>query len=384
MNCISFKPRYIRPLDVGPSRYVFGGVFVGVCSVSARLTEKDSLTPAIALFAMSTYRTGTGQIARVNLHKRDTSKATFVLKKALEFKERPARQVITLRFFNPYSFGDTFKVLNRDTQTIVFSGCNDGLTYNVVRVLSKAGLTTREFFKLAFGRPGTAFLQTLTQSAMFAAYPLDLSATVGRAEAVSRQLGYAKVYAKIALNVSLGRFRHFADSEKVKLTAGIHKVRLTLLKLEPFKLTLTRRVKHFLATGKRPDRHAKGVEFPLEDAVIIGNRAVRPKRPFRLFVTSWCYAIQLVGVGYLALNPNCHLRGKRKLLSNLKVGEFMQSELPKRLSVPSYLRSIITRFIRPFKRRQKCGVLFGRSQEFDLGNQLHNDILTHFQRLESL
>lgn len=375
MNRLRFNPRYSRALDAAPSRQIYGSVSVGIVGIAAHLTEKLSLRLAVALIAMSTYRTGTRRITGVNLHKRDTGKATLVLKKAFEFVKRPTGEVIALRFFNPYPPSDARQIFNGYAQAVVFSGGNDGLTNNVVRVLSKSGFFARKFFKLAFRRPCAAFLQTTAQTPVLAAYSFNLPTAVGRAEAVRSKLNDTHVNAQIAFDIFGRRLRHFTRRQKIELTAGVNEVALTLLKLQPLQLACPGGVKHFLPTRQRPNRHAKAAEFPLEDASVVSNSAVWPKVTLPFF-------IQLVRVGYFAFTTNRHLRGQRVLFSDLKVDELMQRKLPESLRTPSYLRDVVTRLVCPFKRRQQTNALFGGGQELYFRRQLHAFILPYFQGVE--
>ena len=377
MSRLRDNPRRIRRSDVRPSSDIDRCYFVSVLGIAARLTDKLRLRPAVALIAMSTPATRATGISRVNFDKRDTSEAALVLEKTFEFVKRPASQVITRRFFNPYPLGDARQVFNGNPKTVVFSGGNNGLAYNVVRVLGKTGFLARKFSQLPLRAFRTALLQALAKSAVLTAHPLDLCATVGRAEGVRSEFGNSEVNTQIALNIFGRWLRYFACCQQVELSAGIHKVGLALLKAEPLELTRSRREKHFLPAFECPDGHAKGAEFPLEDTGIVGNRAVWPKGALGVL-------IQLVRVSDLGFNTNSHLACQPVLFPDGVVGQFVKAELPKRLSIPRYLRHVVRRLIRPFKGFKEHPMLFKTRKKLDLRRQFHTPILPIFQGVEQV
>ena len=369
-------PRCNRPLDIGPSRDIDRSVKVGVCSIPARLAKKLGLGLTVGLLAVAAPGAATRRVAWVHLDKRQPRKPSLVPQKFAELVKRPTVQAIPSRFINPYPPSDTRQLLDGNPKAVVFSGLDNGLCNTVVGIGRKPALTTRELFQLPLSWLRASLLQTLPKSAVFAAYTLDCLAAVGGALRIRSKLNYAHIDAEVALNIFRWWLRHLTSRKKVELATRVDKVGLAMLKLKPPKLPLARAVKHFLASLERPNRHTELIRLPLEYAVVVGDSAVWPKGALR-------FAVELVGVSYLALTPHNHLRGKPEPLPNLVVHELVKAELLKGLRVPGHIRDVVARLVCSFQSGKQGSVLFGRGEQLHLGSQPHNDIIPHFQGSEA-
>lgn len=375
MNRLRFNPRYSGPLDVGPCCDIDRSVYVGVCGIPAHLTEKDGLGLPVGLLAVSATATGTRRVARVYPNGRDARPLRLVRCKLLELVEGPGVQVVSLSASNLYPSTDVLQVLKSKSQTVALRGSYKIFADAMVYVSGKAPLTSREFFQLALSRVRTTLLQTLTKAAALATNLVDVCPGVSVAERVGSEVDDARVYAKVALYIFGGRLRDATRRQQVKLASNVNKVGLALLKLQEFELTRPGAEKHLLPTLKRPDGHAELIRLPFQDAAVIGNSTVGLERAKRLFV-------QLVSVSYFGLASHDHLRRKREGVFRVIVDQTVKAELPESLGVLSHLRHVVTRLVRPFKRRQQCGVLFRGGQELDFRRQFHPSILTQLSRLE--
>lgn len=376
MVCISPNSRYSRPVDVGLGCDVDRSVVISVGNVAARLASKLSLRLAVGLFAIPTHRTGTRGVARVNRFQSHTCELGFVRKEVAKLEKAPARQIIPSRFSNPYPFGDTSQVLDSNTQAVVFSGLNDGLTDNVVCVGSEAGFFTTQFFEFALSRPGAALLQTLAKAAVLAAYSLDLSATVGLALGVGSQLSDAKVNAEKPLDIFGRRFRDVAGSEQIERTVNQHEVTLALLGFKQFPLTLTRAKENGLTPRRRPNVDLVPVQFPSQDASVERNRPQQLKAPHG-------FSVQLVSVRHFGDAAHNHLRRELKPLPCVVIAEPMEVELLEGLVIPRELTQVVARRIRGFKGVFKALKLLRRRQQLDFSGQPHPLSISHLSIMEA-
>lgn len=364
MDCISSNPRYIRRVDSRPSSDIDRCIKVGVRSIPARLTDKLGLGLAVRFLAMPAPLARSGGVSWIDFDQQHPGKARLIPQKLSELMERPTVQVTPLTALNLYAAPDTRQLLDSYPEPVAFGSLNYRLADNMVRIAGKVPLTPRKFFELALSRAATALLQAGAQAKVLTAHPLNRFAAVGRAETVRRKFDYPHIYPEVAVHVFGRRFRYFARRQEVELAARINEVAFALLKLEPSELTRPGAELHLLASLKRPNRDAKATEFPLEDAAVIGDCPVGPKRPFGS-------SVQLIRVGYLTLYPNRHLSRQIKPLSDLVIDEFVEAELSPSLRIPSDLRDVVTRLVRSFKRLEQHRTLFRRRQELHLGNQLH-------------
>ncbi len=369
-------PHRVWPVDIGPARDVSSSVVVGVQREAALTTAEYRLARPVGFVGVPALRTLATGVARVNVHNADTRKPRFVLNLCSEVVERPGVQRRTLTTPSPYPLAYALQVLKGDSLAVALRGCDDALCNDVVRIVGKAAFSTGKFFQLALSRLRTFALQFRPQTAVTVPNTLDVATAVGAALRVGSYLSYAHINAKVALNIFGRRLRNGAGRQQVELATRVDKVGLAMLKLKPPKLPLARAVKHFLASLERPNRHTELIRLPLEYAVVVGDSAVWPKGALR-------FAVELVGVSYLALTPYRHLRGKPEPLPNLVVHESVKAELLKGLRVPGHIRDVVARLVCSFQSGKQGSVLFGRGEQLHLGSKPHNDIIPHFQGSEA-
>lgn len=368
-------PHRVWPVDIGPARDVSSSVVVGVQREAALTTAEYRLARPVGFVGVPALRTLATGVARVNVHNADTRKPRFVLNLCSEVVERPGVQRRTLTTPSPYPLAYALQVLKGDSLAVALRGCDDALCNDVVRIVGKAAFSTGKFFQLALSRLRTFALQFRPQTAVTVPNTLDVATAVGAALRVGSYLSYAHINAKVALNIFGRRLRNGAGRQQVELTPDVNEVAFALLILQQLKLPWPRAEKHLLPTLKRPNRHAEPIQLPLEDAAVISNRAVGIERAER-------FLVQLVGVGYFGLAPHNHLRRKREGVLTVIVDQTVKAKLPESLGIPSHLRHVVTRLVRPLQRRQQCGVLLRGGQEAYFSRQLHPSSLAHLSSLE--
>lgn len=374
------NPRYSRRVDIRPRCDIDSSILVSVGGIPARLTEKNGLRGSVAFITMSAAATSARGVARVYQNCRDTRTLRFIRGEALELIEGPTVQVgscfaIPLPASNLYPFADVLQVLKSKPQTVALRGFYKTFSDAVVYVCSETALPTGKLFKLALSRARPALLQAFTEAAALTANFVDVRPGVCVPKRIGSEVDYPGIYAEVALYIFGRRLRDAARCQKVEVAPDVNKVAFALLKLEEFKLALNRGKKHLLTAFQRPDRNAELVQLPSQDAVIVGNRAVRVKRAER-------FLVQLVGIRNLGFASHDHLRRKREGVLSVIVDQTVKAKLAKRPSIPSHTRDVIARLIRPFKRRQERSVLFGGGQKAYFRRQLHSSSVSQSSSLE--
>lgn len=130
-----------RPADVQC------GVNILVGGVSALNTAKLGLRLPVGFLSAPATGAGMGGIRGVYKSKGYAIPDAAVLHKTAELVKRPSCMFRSLRLSKPYLFADTRQVLEFDTAPGAFSRFDKSFSDAVVFVLTKAGLTTREFFR---------------------------------------------------------------------------------------------------------------------------------------------------------------------------------------------------------------------------------------------
>src|SRR5690606_37603303 len=100
------------------------------------------------------------------------------------------------------------------------------------------------------------------------------TSAVIRAVAVREDVGDTQISANPAVRVKRRVVRNVARRVQVELTTAIDQIAFTALILKQRKVMFATGETHRFASVQRPDRHLFVRHAPVEDTVIIGNRAV--------------------------------------------------------------------------------------------------------------
>jgi hypothetical protein len=129
-----------------------------------------------------------------------------------------------------------------------------------------------------------------------------------------------------------------------------------------------------LIGGNRPQRYGRLFEILREDALIVGNGAVR-------FEPSLPALIQPVGISYFGEAPAYHLSRQLKAGLHFPVTEPLKRVLPENPPLPRYFRAMIAGGVGALKRIFQDVRLLSRWTELQLGNELHTlEIVRHLRR----
>jgi hypothetical protein len=146
---------------------------------------------------------------------------------------------------------------------------------NVVCVLSKSSLFTRQLFEAAFGGLGLFGLQLLSEAAVSVSGIVDLRTGKGLTIGIGGNVDDTQVNPKHANRVK-GVFRgEFTRGTKVELTINQNQIRFALLMGEQTGLIVTRQKGDGQPPVNCPD--GNGIRLVSEDTAIIGNAAQRPE-----------------------------------------------------------------------------------------------------------
>src|SRR5712692_8691906 len=129
---------------------------------TALLTRERGLTVTIGLFAMSTLRTGTRGVSRVNKPDRNTRPCCFVGDHDAELIEGPAMPFIAVLVANSDTLSNTSQVLKSECLARYNGFLYQGFAYLVIGVLLETLLTSAHLFQATFCRTGTHALQEVT------------------------------------------------------------------------------------------------------------------------------------------------------------------------------------------------------------------------------
>jgi len=322
------------------------------------------LRRAITFVDVTTGRAGARGVARVNRDDWHTGESGFVLDKGAQLKERPAMQRGSLGATSRYPFADAAQVFEGNPASGVFRGSHDALANRVVGVRGKAALFASQFLEAAARRLRALALQLGAQATVAVAHVIHGAAAVDRPVAVGGDVDDTQVHAQELVYVLDRRLVHLADLMQIELAAPVNQIRLALHKGQQGKLALPCDKWDGLPPFDGPDAHGLRGQLPGQDAVVIGDAAVRVKAALR-------FAVELVGVGHLRQQTDGHLRGQLVSLAHGVVAGVMQVILAKGLGFPSDFAHVIRRRVCHLKRATQQFGLPWRGLKFNLRNQFH-------------
>lgn len=332
---------------------------------------------AIAFIDTATSRARAAGIPGINQDQRYTCPSCFVVDKLTQLKERPAMQRGSLTLSNRYPSADAFEVFQGNSASSALSVSHDALADRVVHISGKTRFLLGSLIQSAFGRLSSLGLQLLAESAIAMTYIVYLRRRVHMAVGVYSNVRHSQVNAHHVSDINRLRLLNLAGGKEVELAVNQRKVSFSVSVTQKVILPGAADKGHLLTTAQTPDRNDLIWQAPVEDSVIVGNRAV-------LVESSSLPVIQPVGIGHLADAANHYLSRQGERGSCLSIGEFVESKLAKGLGLPSCAADGVASGIGGLQRlTQQPGLSFIRKQ-FDLGRQLHGLYHTtaHYQYLE--
>ncbi len=332
--------------------------------------EELGLTFTIGFVAVTTRGTRSARISRINKNHGDTCSPCLVNDKLLKLIESPVTHLPThfFRFCIPSkavgSLPDTCQVFQ--SKCLTRKKCRLHKLFTDV-VIEPAGVSPRlpaHLFERTLCPLRPRFLQGRTMGANTAASRFDTFARVSTPFAIRGYLHNAEVNPKYAVRDNQGRVGNAHRYHQVELAVNKGKVSLALPKGEKPALILAADKGQFQPTINRPDRNLPFICIPVQNAVIIGNRAVRLKRALGTLV-------QFVSVGYFGNGTDNYLRGQARSGTLGGILAFVQGILLKNLVLPNPCAEAVTNGV--------CGLhgalqgirLFARDDQFNLCSKFH-------------
>jgi len=323
------------------------------------------LRRSIALVDVPAGRAGARGVTGINRNHRHACQPCLVLDKGPELEERPAMQRGSLSATNRYPIADTAQVFESDPASGVLRGSHDALANRVVGVGGKTALFARQLLEAASRRLCALALQPGAQAAVAVADVVHGAAAVPHSVAVGGDVDNTQVHAQEVVNLLGGRLVHFADLMQVELATAVDQICLALHKRQQSKLALARDERDGLPPADRPDAHGLLGQLPSQDALVVGDAAVRVKHALPL-------AIELVGVRNLRQQADGHLSGQLVSLAHSVVAGVVQIVLAKGLGLPGDFAHVVRRCVRRFQRAAQQFGLPWFGLELDLSNQFHS------------
>lgn len=301
-------------------------------------------------------------VARVNKYKLDPSHPGLVGDELSQLRERPRGKLASLRLSSPNTFTDASQFLHGNTATGAFGLRNQSLGDGVVNVASKAAFLPLTLLEEPSGclgvlllEPGPEFSVTLTDT-------VDLTPREGLTIRVIGDIHDPKVNPEEVFRVSGGRLVHLTDSVQIEAAVVVDEVSFSLAGFEELSLSFSGQEGDLCPTRYSPNGDV--IWIVTQDAIIIGNGAPRPERSPDL-------AIQFIGIGYLRDAADNHLSCEGETGSHFMVGELVELILTPSLSIPGYLRDIITGSIGLLHSLKERLSLFWRRLKFNVRDNFH-------------
>ncbi len=235
---------------------------------------------SVRFLTVTTYRTGTGGIARVNRDQHHPSLSRFVRKKAPKLSKGPRVTRTALRPSNRDSLADLRQILDGECLTGRACLLHQRLADAVVDIPLESRLFSCVLAEPPAGAARVGGLEPLAVLEPALAYPLDIRPAVRLALAIGSQVHDAQVNAQeagwlIGLRTGFG-LRHV----QVKLPVTLHQFRTTHLPTRVVQVTPLKRTENHVTNhtpGQRIETHAIKAHQAV-GAGIVADRAVRLER----------------------------------------------------------------------------------------------------------
>lgn len=371
-----------RPHDGGPAADISGSVYVGTGNVSTPLADELVLRSPVGLLAMPTPFAGLRGISRIHANERDPRETGFVFEETTKLPERPLAVPTTLRFAKPLaaSFADALQILKGYPSVGLFRFVHDAPAKDVVRVLLKASLASRELFEMTpRGLPALRrscgirrLLQLASDALVSFTRLLDLLSGVCFAVGVRRQRHYAQIDSEPVFGSPRRRLFDLDSGEQIPFAFPVDKIRFTFARGEQGASPFVANKRDALArlggsarfAGNGPDGYLVSFAVPTEDAVVISDSPERTEEPP-------CPLIELIGIRDLREQSYDDLSGQPKTRLDILIDRLLELILAEGPSLPRHLRHVVAGFVDAAKRGLKSAGLRPRWGQLDHDRKSH-------------
>ena len=293
----------------------------------------------IGLRDKATLRAGTRGIARINHLDDDSGNLSFVLYKGTELTECP-RLVPTPLAMSNRAIADTAEVFQGDLAMRVFSLRHKLLANIVVNRTSETGLSTRQSFKVSFGRFGVFTLKGCFEGVYLLSDIVDIFARVEFPIAINGQINNSKVNSKCANGRIWNRFQRIHNYCKVEDAFSENEVSLPNLAVEPCLLVCANSSSDNQSAIEGQKRNFIK-PLPRENALVINNSRMRFK--------SWLNrAVSFVSFRHLTDSSDGHLSRESEATSEFMVDSLLKTKLISRTETKSCISDGVARLVKRY------------------------------------
>jgi len=333
--------------------------------VSADTAKELALRLAICPFDMPTSRAALAGVFRVYQDDRNTGQPRLVVDELPQLGKTPIAVPRSFVFAsNPCPRADMRQIFQRNSSVRAFGSLNESLADRVVNVFLETALATCQLFQVAFGRLCAALLKLSAEALVLPAIALNRRASVDVAVAGSGDIRHAQIDSQCSVNITLIRIGNITHCQQVEHAFTIYEVGFALPVCQQLKLTLARLIGNVQPSANAPNADTLVVGLPRQNAVVIGNRAVRLEAVL-------CPLIKRIGVRNLGNTANDHLRRQSAAFPCRVVTGGLQIETAKLFQLPRLFTEPVAKGVGLFQRLQKVRPLFVVGQQFDLRDEFH-------------
>ncbi len=322
----------------------------------------------VALINTTTYRAGARGIARLNELNDYPGELRLIFDKLSELRERPGVLLSPLAFPNRDAVADTLEVFQCDSPSAVFSLHNNTLRDYVIDVCGKTPLFSGTLFEKAAGCLCALGLKFSPQLRVALPQSVDLITRVGLTIRVGSDILDAQINTKKLDSFTRRRLLYLTTLVKVKIPVAINKVGFSGQMPEKGKVVIAGNEGNSATAIRRPEGNGFVYQSPGQDTLIVGDTAVFAE-------DASCLPVEFVGVCNLGQHPDYCLSREIEPATDVVIKDIVKVVLTKDFCLPGMVANVAGSCINRLQCFKKgLMLLFGR-QEFNLGNQLHSDIL---------
>jgi len=304
-------------------------------------------------------------ISRVNNSYRDARNGCFVFDKLRKFTESPFAECLPLGLSNRRP--ESPQVFQGDSPLCLQGARDDIFRDDMIHMPLESSFFAGIFFKMALGVFGASLLELAFEAHCFFAY--SVYGFTGEKHAVGSRgnIGNAEVNAKSAFWSKWRTIRDFNTDTKKKIIFVENKISLAS-DHAAMKLSIC-------AVNDRnlePSIHAQNtnsVQAESKNAGVIDEGRMSSEFETDGFIPA-------IALNNLADSANGKLSTQTKLLSNLKIAQFMEIDLAETSLFPGYIRNKITGIIKAFHCFNKRTLLVFSRKQFNFNRKFHGNMLT--------
>src|SRR5690606_19996167 len=284
---------------------------------------------------MSTGRATLTGIFGCNNPHRNACQSRLVLNHVSKLCETPIAVPASLFApHNPCPLANTLKVFEVYCPLRALGVLNDTFGNHMIRVPLEAGLFTGKLFEFALGFSRATLLEAAAGVVHPLASALHRFTAVENGVTVYRKVYNAHVNAKRVLGFLFGWGGNITGRQQVPFPAAVHEVAFAFLVAQQFKLAFVRLIGNTQAPANTPNTDALLVGVPLQNTVIVGNRAMLAEFALRVLV-------QFVSIAHFGNYAHNHLRGQIKTSLDFAVHQLLQLERAEGFAFPRLRTNVV-------------------------------------------